>query len=57
MTLEDFKVCYGIEGKVDVIGKDREGQPKLDKEGLNKKPRMITQKLFKQVIEMSSYNI
>ena len=46
MKIEDFKVCYGIDGKVEII-EWMEGPTKTRQGGLNKKPRMVTQKLFR----------
>lgn len=46
MRIEDFKVCYGVDGKVDII-EWMEGPTKTRQGGLNKKPRMVTQKLFR----------
>ena len=45
MRIEDFKVVYGTDGKVCVI-EWMEGPTKTRQEGLNKKPRMVTQKFF-----------
>ena len=46
MRIEDFKVSYGTDGKVHVI-EWMEGPTKTRQGGLNKKPRMVTQKLFR----------
>ena len=46
MKIEDFKVYYGIDGKVEII-EWMEGPTKTRQGGLNKKPRMVTQKLFR----------
>ena len=39
MKIEDFKVCYGIDGKVEII-EWSEGPTKTRQGGLNKKLRM-----------------
>ena len=46
MRIEDFKVTYGTDGKAHVI-EWMEGLTKTRQGGLNKKPRMVTQKLFR----------
>ena len=46
MRIEDFKVTYGTDGKAHVI-EWMEGPTKTRQGGLNKKPRMVTQKLFR----------
>ena len=46
MKIEDFKVCYGIDSKVEVTDW-MEGPTKTRHGGLNKKPWMVTQKLFR----------
>ena len=46
MRIEDFKVTYGTDGKAHVI-EWMEGPTKTRQGGLNKKPRMVTQKFFR----------
>ena len=46
MRIEDFKVCFGLDGKINVI-EWMEGPTKTRQGGLHKKPRTITQKLFR----------
>ena len=45
MKIEDFKVCHDVNGKMEVI-EWMEGPTKTRQGGLNKKPQMVTQKLF-----------
>ena len=45
MKIEDFKVCHGVNGKMEVI-EWMEGPTKTRQGGLNKKPQMVTQKFF-----------
>ena len=46
MKIEDFKFCHGTDGKVEVI--EWMERPFKTRQGaLNKKPWMVTQKLFR----------